>query len=82
MSLKYEKVDDLISGAPTTLEAKELKRDAIKIFDDAKFRLHKWHSNVFELESDSVESEPTFAKQQLEGNSTCSDSKLLGLPYQ
>ena len=74
-------VDDLISGAPTTLEAKELKRDAIEIFDDAKFRLHKWHSNVFELESDSVESEPTFAKQQLEGNSTCSDSKLLGLPW-
>ena len=34
-------VDDLISGAPTTEEAKELKRDAVEIFDDAKFRLHK-----------------------------------------
>ena len=42
-------VDDLISGALTTLEAKELKRDAIEIFDDAKLRLHKWHSNVFQI---------------------------------
>ena len=53
-------VDNLISGTPTTEEAKELKRDAIEIFDDAKFKLHKWHSN-------SVESEPTLAKQQLKG---------------
>ena len=34
-------VDDLISGAATTEEAEQLKRDAIEIFDDAKFRLHK-----------------------------------------
>ena len=74
-------VDDLISGAPTTEETKELKRDAIEIFDDAKFKLHKWHSNIAELESDSVESEPTFAKQQLKGSSTSLDSKLLGLPW-
>ena len=74
-------VDDLMSGAHTMEEAKELKCDAMKIFDDAKFKLHKWHSNVNKLESDSVESEPTFAKQQLEGNLTTADTKLLGLPW-
>lgn len=74
-------VDDLISGAPTTEESKELKRDAIEIFDDVKFKLHKWHSNVSELESDSAESELTFAKQQLERHSTSANSKLLGLPW-
>ena len=42
-------VDDLISGAPTTNEAAELKQDAIEIFDDAKFSLHKWHSNARNL---------------------------------
>jgi hypothetical protein len=33
-------VDDLISGAPTTYEATELKQDAIDIFEDARLRLH------------------------------------------
>ena len=26
------------------------KEGAIRIFEDAKFKLHKWHSNVAELE--------------------------------
>ena len=58
-------VDDLISGAPTTNEEAELKQDAIEIFDDAKFRFHKWHSNAPELESDMNDGALTFAKQQL-----------------
>ncbi|XP_068690696.1 uncharacterized protein [Montipora foliosa] len=43
-------VDDLISWKPTLREARELKEGAISIFADAKFYLHKWHSNVAELE--------------------------------
>ena len=39
-------VDDLISGRSTKEEAKQLKCDAVEIFDEAKFKLHKWHSNV------------------------------------
>ena len=74
-------VDDLISDAPTLDGARGLKRDAIKIFEEAQFKLHKWHSNVSELESDSVESELTYAKQQFEGNSAGADSKLLGLAW-
>jgi hypothetical protein len=52
-------VDDLLSGKPTVAEAKDLKEGAIKIFQDAKFTLHKWHSNNPELESEqsSVEME-------------------------
>ena len=30
-------VDDLITGAPTNDEARELKQDSIKTFDDANF---------------------------------------------
>ena len=57
----------LLSGKPTVAEAKDLKEGAIKIFQDAKFTLHKWHSNYPELESEqsSVETENTFAKQKL-----------------
>ena len=75
-------VDDLLSGKPTVAEAKELKVGAIEIFEDAKFTLHKWHSNVSELESEqpSVETENTFAKQQF-SPSTDQESSLLGLPW-
>ncbi|XP_068707584.1 uncharacterized protein [Montipora foliosa] len=39
-------VDDLIFGGSTTDKAKQLKREAIEIFNGpAKFELHKWHSN-------------------------------------
>ncbi|CAB4002309.1 Hypothetical predicted protein, partial [Paramuricea clavata] len=34
-----------MSGKPTVAEAKDLKERAIKIFQNAKFTLHKWHSN-------------------------------------
>ena len=38
-----------------------------KVFKDANFTLHKWHSNAVELEDKppAVTGEPTFAKQQL-----------------
>ena len=73
-------VHDLLSGKPTVAEANDLKEGAIKIFQDAKFTLHKWHSNNPELESEqsSVETENTFAKQQL-GAPTDPESSLSGL---
>ena len=43
---KNMSVDDLISGKPTVPKAKQVKEGAIRILDDAKFTLHKWHSNV------------------------------------
>ena len=43
-------VDDLISGKPTVPEEKKMKEGAIRIFEGAKFTLHKWHSNFAELE--------------------------------
>ena len=56
-------------GKPNVESAKELKEGAIKIFQDAKFTLHKWHSNAPELEGGEpkVETEDTFSKQQLHG---------------
>ena len=75
-------VDDLLSGKPTVADAKVFKEGAIKIFEDAKFTLHKWHANVPELEGEqpSMETESTFAKQQL-GPSTDAESSLLGLSW-
>ena len=76
-------VDDLISGKSTVSEAKQLKSETIEIFADATFTLHKWHSNVPELESNEItkdEGEQSFAKEQL-GVPAKGECKLLGLPW-
>ena len=75
-------VDDLISGAPTTSQARQLKREAVEIFEDGKFTLHKWNSNVRELETDGIVTdlgEQSFAKEQF--NAVQGESKLLGLGW-
>ena len=76
-------VDDLISGSATVAKAKEIKEKATSIFEDACFKLHKWHSNERELETTQIEdgdSTSTFAKQQL-GTPEGGDSSLLGLAW-
>lgn len=75
-------VDDLISEKPTVEETKQLKQGAIKVFEDAKFTLHKWHSNADEIEENEtkVEDEDSFAKQQLRTQGR-RDSSLLGLDW-
>ena len=77
-------VDDLISGGITTAKAKENKITAVEIFADAAFELHKWHSNVPELESaDTDQNEgdhETYAKQQL-GTPQRGGGAILGLKW-
>ena len=60
----------------------ETKRvQAVEVFEDATFHLHKWHSNDSTLESHDLTSQAkealTYAKQQL-GPNEC-EAKLLGL---
>ena len=72
-------VDDLITGDTTVEGAQQLKHHAVEIFNRAKFTLHKWHSNVPELEGDCTDDEPSFAKQQLGASSVRGECKLLRL---
>lgn len=60
-------IDDLISGGPTVQAACELKVGATHVFGQASFKLHKWHSNVPEVESpcESLNGDTTYAKEQL-----------------
>ena len=76
-------VDDLISGSTTVCKTRELKDKTTAISLDACFNLHKWHSNVPELElerSPQEEGEPTYAKQQL-GVPQGRSSSMRGLPW-
>ena len=71
-------IDDFISGGINTTIVKRLKQLIINIFGEAQFILHKWHSNLPELEDGNNSEEiQTFAKAQLgvERNET----KILGL---
>ena len=61
-------VDDIITGDSSVETVRELKHKTTEIFSKATFQLHKWHSNVPELELTEVpESEDSlsYAKQQL-----------------
>ena len=72
-------VDDLLSGGRTAEQAQRTKQVATEILQDATFQLHKWNSNLPELddqETTQVTDEQTFAKQQLHVSKQ--DSKLLG----
>ena len=62
-------VDDLITGDTNVEKGKQLKETAINIFQKADFELHKWHSNVPELESEvkpSDESDQSLLNSSLE----------------
>ena len=58
-----------------------MKREATEIFADAKFELHKWHSNERKLETSCEDYEPSFAKEQLENESAKTECKLLGVGW-
>ena len=75
-ALKSLYVDDFISGGPTVTDALKLKRETAEVFADARFELHKWHSNVLDLETNSGDDETTFAKQQLENKLNWGKSSL------
>ena len=74
-------MDYLINGGTTVEEAKELKEQAIEIYEDATFTLCKWQSSEPKLEGHPimpVDKEGTFAKQQL-GEPCAGGSRLLEL---
>jgi hypothetical protein len=78
-------VDDLMMGSASVCETEEKKMIATEVFEDASFKIHKWHSNQSTLEAGEAESvhedgEETYAKQQLGGTNN-RKGKLLGLPW-
>jgi hypothetical protein len=76
-------VDDLISGASSVSSASDLKQDALTIFEDASFQLHKWNSNAPELElnqsSSHSDTDQTYAKQQFPPSSELAVNSLVWL---
>ena len=73
-------VDDFISEGINTTVVKGLKQLIINIFGEAQFILHKWYSNVPELENHNNSEEiHTYAKAQL--GVECNKTKTLELTW-
>ena len=75
-------VEDLISGGNTQEEAQNLKESAMSVFQEPKFKLHKWHLNVPELETVgnvSEEQQESNAKEQL--GVKAGETKILGMVW-
>jgi len=74
-------VDDLITGGTTVSQVYQLKETAKTIFQQAQFELHKWHSNIPELEKTGppVDTDQSYAKEHLGVKK--GETKLLGLPW-
>ena len=43
-------IDDLVTGGITFNEVKQIKNDSVLLFQKVSLKLHKWSSNVSELE--------------------------------
>ena len=58
---------DLISSGSTVKATCEVKAGATHVFNQASFKLHKWHLNVPAVESpgESLSKDTTFTKEQL-----------------
>ena len=72
-------VDDLIIGGDTKDTVLEYKEKAIEIFREGGFELHKWHSNLADLETVGTD-DLTYAKIHL--GTSRKQTKILGLLWE
>ena len=74
-------VDDLVTGEERLQEVEKIKSHAIELFEKGGFKLHKWHSNEPNLETNNLSSqkELNFAKEHL--GTKANKTKILGLNW-
>ena len=60
-------MDDLVTGGESTSDVDKIKGDSVNLLQRGGFKLHKWHSNEKDLETNDTvsEKESNFAKQHL-----------------
>lgn len=58
-------VNDLLKGPETIEQVQQYREANFAVFGDATLELHKWHSNIEELDGgdQAQDSEKTFIKQ-------------------
>ena len=80
-------VDDVQSDGDHSNQLMKFKEEAIKIMEEGGFHLHKWHSNLPELEEcqrtedDAVSSQASMTYTKLEVGTSPKETKILGVPW-
>ena len=84
--LRNTYVDDVQCGGHSKEELLRFKQEATHILQDAGFSLHKWHSNIKEVEAQGSEESlllhedtTTYAKEEMGTKSD--ETKILGIPW-
>ena len=78
-------VDDVQSGGDHSDQLIKFKEEATKIIEEGGFNLHKWHSNLSELEEcqrtedNAVSSQASMTYAKLEVGTSPQETKLLGV---
>ena len=73
-------IDDLVTGGNNPEEVKEIKQNPVQLLKTGDFNLHKWNSNMPELESEnSNQNKLTYPKQIL--NQGSNKTKILSLGW-
>ena len=74
-------VNDLVTGRENLQEVEKMKSHSIELFEKEGFKLHKWHSNEPNLETNNLSSqtELNFEKEHL--RSKANETKIRGLNW-
>ena len=81
-------VDDVQSGGDHSDQLIKFKEEATKIMKESGFHLHKWHSNLSELEEcqrtddNAVSSQASMTYAKLEVGTGPKETKILGVPWE
>ena len=72
-------VDDSVTWGESLQEVEKIKSDSIELFEKREFKLHKWHSNEPNLETNDLSSgkELNFVKEDL--GTKANETKIPGL---
>jgi hypothetical protein len=71
-------VDDLMTGGESVESVSTKREKAVEVFEDGSFKLHKWHSNVMDLEENTPKSA---VNKPNEDSTNKRETKLLGLTW-
>ena len=70
-----------MNGRESLQEVEKMKSDSIELFEKGGFKIHKWHSNEPNLETNDLNSEKelNFAKEHL--GTKANETKILDLNW-
>ena len=74
-------VDDSVTWGESLQEVEKIKSDSIELFEKREFKLHKWHSNEPNLETNDLSSEKELNSTKEHLGAKANKTKILDLNW-